>query len=128
HQRLGMLGYGKGLIWPLVVHTEATAYIKPFDAMAAFAQPVDERNDLLHRLNVRLDLIDGRADVDVDAADAQILEGAILLKYALGALDVHAKFRLLLARRRLDVRLGIDIGIDANCTNGFFADGAGDAV
>src|SRR5205814_3604819 len=88
----------------------------------------DQRGDLVHRIDVRLDLQHRRTDVNVHPADAQVLEVSIRLEHALGPLDVDAVLGFLLPGRRLHVRLGIDFGVDADRADRLLPDRAGDAI
>ena len=64
-QRLGVLGDGQRLIRLLVIDAIPAAQVEPFDLVAAGGEPLDQLIRLGHRLDVRPDLVDGRADVQV---------------------------------------------------------------
>ena len=91
----------------LVVHAEPAADVEPLDLVArARSAGRSARSSSSPRRRTAAIVVDRRADVDVNAADAEVLQAAVLLEDALGALDVDAELGFLLAGGRLGVRLG----------------------
>ena len=108
------VGIGRRLVVLAVGNAKAAAEIDMLDAMAVGAQEADEFREQRERFAERIELDDLAADVHVDADDADAVElGGARIDLA-GATDRNTEFVLGLPRRDFLVRLGIDIGIDAD--------------
>ena len=80
--------------------------------MPALVETIDQGRHLLDGIDIGLNFIDRRSDVNMDAGNPQIFQRPILLEDALGPLNVNAELCLLRARRGVAVRFRIHIRID----------------
>ena len=95
-----------------IIDPEPPAHVEPGDRVAHRPEPGDDVDRLARRAGVGLGRRDLRADVHVDADHRDRLQPLRPLGQGQRAVDVHAELRLLLARRDVPVRLGVDVRVD----------------
>src|SRR5271154_5631391 len=104
-------GGGRIVVGP-VGNAQAAAEIDMFDSMSVGPERAYEVGEQRERVIERLKIDDLRADVHIDAADAQARQGPCVGVDVAGARDRDAELVLRLAGRDLGVGAGVDIGID----------------
>ena len=105
---LGVFERGDGLAGG-VVGAEAAAEVQDVEAVAVALQLIGEGEDLEDGLNVGLRGEDGRAEVDVQAAELEVGVAVVGLEELLGAGEIDAELGLGLAGGGVLVGEGIDI-------------------
>ncbi len=93
--------------------------------MSLFAQAFDEAQSLRHAFLIGLRIQDGRAEVHVQADDADVRVADDALGRIQDGVDVESELDALDAGVGLGVRLGRQVGIDAQGGAGSLADAAG---
>src|SRR5205085_9305436 len=71
-QCASVLGDRQRLVRVFVIDGKTAAHVEPFNFVASRSQPIDQRRRLSYRIDVRLNFVDGRTDVQVQAADAKV--------------------------------------------------------
>ena len=84
--------------------------------------------DFFHRIDIGLNFIHRRTDVNVNAGDAQILQIAVLLENALGPFDVDAELVSFFPVVVLTWVLGSTSGLMRMAPTAVLPDRAGDAI
>ena len=103
----GVEGFGA------VLDAEASSGVDVADVVAVGAEFVDQGADALERLGEGLDGADLGADVDADACGLEVGEFGGSAVDVAGALDGDAELVLAQAGRDVGMRLGEDVGVDA---------------
>jgi hypothetical protein len=114
HDCFGISDSGRGLI-VCIMRAKATAHVERRDFVAGKVKVVNQFERFLYGFDIWIDGVDRRAEVEVDATEAHTGRLLELIKNSAGAFQIDSEFGLALARGGVDVRMRIDVGVDAQC-------------